>query len=131
MTDDRHAPDPAGRLRLPALEPELESAVYQAFGGATHFDALIPCLEFRLKGGGRVAKPYHWLGEVEYDPAGGLVLTFTDGVVHVRGRNLAGLFTAVCDQQARWVQEADRATAMGVPDGEAVVEAVERRPSRR
>ena len=131
MTDDRHAPDPAGRLRLPALEPDPEPSVYQAFGGAAHFDALIPCLEFRLKGGGRLAKPYHWLGEVEYDPSAGLVLTFTDATIHVRGRNLAGLFTAVCEQQTRWVQEADRATVMRVADAEPVVEEVERRPFRR
>ena len=85
---------------------------------------------FRLKGGGRIAKPYHWLAEVEFDPSAGIRLTFTDATVRLRGRNLEGLFTAISDHQVRWVREADRVSSLTADATDAVIDAVERGPGR-
>ena len=116
--------DPDGALALPRTE--AADGPYSAYVGGGFHGETIPFLVFRRKDGRRVAKAYHWLAEVEYDPSGGVVLTFPDSAFTVRGRNLLGLFEAVCRHEVRVVREADRATALLVPEGEPLVEAIER-----
>lgn len=53
-------------------------------------------------------------------------VAFTDRTTRICGRNLGSLFTAISDRQVRWVWEADHATALTVPDADAVSEAIER-----
>ncbi len=108
-----------------------ESGKYRAFGGSDYFDALIPCLVFRLKDGTRIAKPYHWLGEVEWDPSVGIRLVYTDATLLLGGRNLESLFTAISDQTVRWILEADRPASLTVPECEPLVESVRRDPLRK
>lgn len=125
MTGDK----PDGSLSLPRAGGDGER--YAAYLLSEYFGEAIPFLVFRLKDGRRVAKAYHWLAEVEYRPDEGVWLAFPDAQFLVRGRNLLGLFMAVCGQAARLVWEADRATALLVPDGDPLVEAIERFPARR
>ena len=129
MTGDPREKDPVGRLHLPPT-PAVGEEGYSAYLLGEYFGEAIPSLVFRLKDGSRVAKAYHWLGEVEYLPGLGVRLVFPDGVFTIRGRNLLGLFTAVSQHAVRLVWEADRATAFLVPESDPLVEAVERTTPR-
>jgi len=128
MTDPREK-DAGGRLQLPPM-PVVGEEGYSAYLLGEYYGEAIPNLVFRLKDGSRVAKAYHWLGEVEYLPGFGVRLVFPDGVVTIRGRNLLGMFTAVSQHAVRVVWEADRATSFLVPESEPLVEAIERTPPR-
>ena len=121
--------DSDGRLSLPRARATDEP--YSAYLLSDRYGETLPFLVFRLKDGRRVAKAYHWLGEAEYGPDLGVRLTFPDAEFVVRGRNLLGLFMAVCGHSVRLVWEADRATGLLVPEADPLVEAVERHPIGR
>lgn len=97
---------------------------YAAFALPAAFGEYLPMVELVLKTGKRVALPYPWLA-AEFDPADGISLAFTTGAaVAIRGRNMAGLFSALVRHQAVCVREADRAVAELAPDAAALVEAI-------
>jgi hypothetical protein len=129
MTGDPSRRQPPDGVGLPPT-PSFGDESYSAYLFGEYYGEAIPALVFRLKDGSRVAKAYHWLGEVEYLPGLGVRLTFADAVFTVRGRNLLGLFTAVSQHAVRLVWEADRSTSFLVPESEPLVEAVERTPPR-
>jgi hypothetical protein len=120
-------PQAAGRPSGAAGEP---GGGYRAFGLTEAFGQYPAMLELRFRTGNRVAFAYHLLGRAEFDPSAGITLLFPDATVRVRGRNLGPLFTAVREQQAVWVWEADRAIADLAPDRAAVVEAIAVEPAR-
>lgn len=98
---------------------------YRAFGvAAEDFARHLAMLEVRRRTGDRCLFAYHLLGRVDWNVSLGMVLVFGDATVSFTGRNLAPLFSAVRDQKAAWVQEADVAAAELVPPTETVVESV-------
>jgi hypothetical protein len=103
---------------------EPEPGHYRAYGLAETFGQYLAMLELRFRTGNRSAFAYHLLGRVEFDPSAGMTLSFPDATVTFRGRNLGPLFTAVRQQQAVWVWEADRAVAELAPDAAALVETI-------
>jgi hypothetical protein len=119
-------------LRLPTASAEgpLAPESYTAFKLGDYYGEPIPNLVFRLRDGSRVAKAYHWLGEVTYHPSDGIGLVFPDAVFTLRGRNLLPVFTVVVAHAAAWVWEADRADVfLGGVDA-VVIEEIVRRAGR-
>jgi hypothetical protein len=121
---DRTGPNSLRLPSAPSVEPEVGG--YQPYAVENYFGELVQTLTFRLKDGSQFAKPYHWLGEIEFDPSTGIRLRFSDTTITLSGRNLAPLFTLLCDYKVRWVLEADRPTALLVPESGTVIEAIER-----
>ena len=67
---------------------------------------------------------YPWLREVRFNRSNGLVLAFDPQLVTVRGRHLEALHAGVLMHRARWVWEADHASAELVPESEPLVEEI-------
>lgn len=110
--------------RLPP-HPDGGGEPYAAFTLEDDARDVLPTLVLRRRDGSRVAKPYHWLSEAEYLPDGGVRLVYPDGTFTVRGRNLLPLFTALSRHAVREIWEADRATALLVPEGDPLVEGID------
>jgi len=126
MSGDFLERDPSRRLKLPTATPAEDDETYRAFELPAYYGEAIPNLVFRFKDGTRIAKAYHWLGEVVYDPGLGIRLVYADAVFTIRGRNLSGLFTVVSEHGAKLIREADRAATFLVPEHQPLVEAIER-----
>ena len=131
MSDEKGADDQP-RLGFPTLEAAVaaQGSEYRAFGLTDTFDAFPAMIEVRFRTGDRSAFAYHTLGRAEFNPSSGIVLAFLDLVVTLTGRSLDSLFTAIRQQQAVWVCEADRGTAVLVPMSVPVVESVRVESSR-
>jgi hypothetical protein len=115
----------SARLQMPTATP-TEPDSYLAFELPAYYGEVIPNLVFRFKDGTRIAKAYHWLGEVNYEPGLGLRLVYSDAVFTIRGRNLLELFHLVSAHNAKVVREADRAASFLVAENQPLVEAIER-----
>lgn len=126
MSGDPFERDTTCQLHLPSATPADEDDSYRAFDLPAYYGEVIPNLVFRFKDGTRIAKAYHWLGEVVYEPGLGIRLVYADAVFTIRGRNLSGLFTVVSEHGAKLIREADRAAGFLVPEHQPLVEAIER-----
>jgi hypothetical protein len=126
MSCDSFERDATRRLHLPNATSSDTDDVYQAFDLPAYYGEVIPNLVFRFKDGTRIAKAYHWLGEVVYEPGLGIRLVYADAVFTIRGRNLSGLFTVVSEHGVKLIREADRAASFLVPENQPLVEAIER-----
>lgn len=126
-----------GAAKLPRVEsviadgpPDLAEH-YRAFGiAADSFERFLSMIEVRLRTGNRLLFAYHSLARAEWNPSSGITLLFPDVAVELRGRNLGELFSAIREQRAAWVCEADRPTAELVSPGAAVVESIATVPTR-
>ncbi len=128
MSDELVLPSHAHRLRpaLPPVEDDDDDAPdgYRAFGLVRGARQHALMLEFRLRTGDSLALAYPWLREVRFNRSHGLLLAFDPQLVTLRGRHLETLHAGVLLHRARWVWEADRATAELVPEGEPLVEEI-------
>lgn len=131
MSDEKRTDD-QGRLGFPSLESAgaAQGVEYRAFGLTETFDAFPAMIEVRFRTGDRSAFAYHTLGRAEFNPSTGIVLAFLERVVTLTGRSLDSLFTAIRQQQAVWVCEADRGTSALVPMMVPVIESVRVESSR-
>jgi hypothetical protein len=118
-----------GAAKLPRVEsviadgpPDLAEH-YRAFGvAADSFERFLSMIEVRLRTGNRLLFAYHSLARAEWNPSSGITLLFPDVAVELRGRNLGDLFSAIREQRAAWVCEADRPTEELTPPAAAVIE---------
>ena len=125
MTNDSARQNAWSRLRGSSTLAE-EGDTYAAYQLGAYYGEVIPNLVFRFKDGTRIAKAYHWPGEVTYEPGFGLRLVYADAVFTIRGRNLLEMFVVISNHSVKQIWEADRATAFLVPETDALVEAIER-----
>ncbi|QJX01333.1 hypothetical protein [Frigoriglobus tundricola] len=121
------------RLRRLARAPEADEVEeeeedspdgYRAFSLVRGIRQHALMLEFRLRSGDSLAFGYPWLREVRFNRSNGLVLAFDPQIVTVRGRHLESLHAGVLMHRARWVWEADHASAELVPESAALVEGI-------
>lgn len=132
MTNSK-ALDRSFRLHLPHIPSGLHEkngdaapSDYQAFEETQTFGEFPAMLEFRFRTGNRLALPYHWLGQAEFNPSLGITLDFSTGAsVAIRGRNLSELFAAVTLHQVRWIREVDQPTAKLWPENLPLVESMQ------
>jgi len=126
MSGDSFERDSARRLHMPSVIPVEEDDSYRAFELPAYFGEVIPNLVYRFKDGTQIAKAYHWLGEVVYEPGLGIRLVYADAVFTIRGRNLSELFKVISEHGVKRIREADRAASFQVPENEPLIEAIER-----
>ena len=73
-------------------------------------------VEFHFKGGRMLALAYAWLERVDFDPAVGITLRFTNQTMRIVGRNLnaevrpnVSLLDGLLRQRVPWLRESDQA----------------------
>ena len=89
-------------------------------------------LDVRRKDGNISAFNYNTLDQAEFDPSDGIALTFfSRKTVTIVGRNLNNTvcpnvrrIAGILQHRAAWIQEADRAAAIGAPQDATLVEEV-------
>jgi hypothetical protein len=89
-------------------------------------------VEFHFKDGRILALAYAWLERVEFDPATGITLRFTNQTVRLVGRNLNAeirpnvrLLDGLLRHRVPWVRETDQGRAMAADRNAPVIERIE------
>lgn len=98
-----------------------ESDDYRAFGfnrKSVNSDPMINLVDSR---GVQEALAYGHLYRLRFDPSEGITLEFTEHVVTIRGRGLREGYQRLAMQRVVFIAEADRATAVLVPEKEPVI----------
>ncbi|GAB5515196.1 hypothetical protein [Rhodopirellula baltica] len=118
------------------LDVYADSDDYRAFGYSRKPVSSDPMINFIDSTGTQTAFAYGHLYQTKYDPSEGIVIEFTEHVVSIRGRRLGEAFAKLVSQRVVFVAEADRPTAVLVPDDLPVVTRLEiadkkERPSPR
>jgi hypothetical protein len=121
MKDGLTQLDRLKNLAKGTAEPKDAEEEYTAFASGRLGTKPQLTLVFRTVAGVSHAFAYAHLYAMEYDPAAGIMLQFSQHWVTVRGRNLEGMFRYLCLHRVQTVQETDALHAEALPAKEAVV----------
>ena len=103
------------------LDVYADNEDYRAFGYSRKPVSSDPMINFIDSTGNQTAFAYGHLYQTRFDPSDGITIEFTEHLVSIRGRRLGEAFAKLVSQRVVFVAEADRPTAVLIPDNEPVV----------
>ncbi|MCC7336742.1 MAG: hypothetical protein IT422_16750 [Pirellulaceae bacterium] len=111
-------------------QPEIADDVYspnqyRAFGFVRKPVSNEPMIRFIKLNGVQKSLAYSHLYDIDFDPRTGITIDFTQHIVEIKGRGLLQGFERMSAHRVIFVAEADRPTAVLVPEGEPVITGLE------
>ena len=110
-----------GPVEDDAYDLDIRPKDYRAFAVDSQVRPSNAMIDFWLASGNQRAIAYTHLYDVEYDPSQGLVLSFSDHVVHISGRFLSELYRGLKRHRIVYVWEADPPTVRLTPPKTPVI----------